>query len=233
MKRSITQNMLKRLAAQANEADIYGHVRIADNITTQVGKYVTAAAVREDEEKYTYEKEELIDDVRDLIWDAATRIFDYFGELPDARDIDLIVEDMADNLVSSLENLVHTEGVGKYEPETPGEEHEEEGEGDKEGVEVHWEISLPSDITDEETVEEEQDGDEQEDEPESMVEDIVEDIDDKDEPKGEYTGEYDGNEYKGDPKKGNKGDDLGPKALKEDRLGDNDPESYGPVKTVR
>ena len=129
--RTISKKTLLRLEAQANEADICGANHIADQITHQIEKYATADAVRDTEDNYEYSKEEMVEDIKKSLWEAATRIFDYYDETPDAREIQDLIDFEADHFVSYFDNLVH-KNIGPYEKEVPGQEEDEEIEASDE-----------------------------------------------------------------------------------------------------
>jgi hypothetical protein len=151
MKRSINKKMMLRLAAQANEADLYGSHRIADNLTQVLTKHAAEGLVRDEDTGYTYSKEELVKDVESMMWDAATRVFDYYDELPDGRDIEDFISTFTSEYMSGIDNIVHNK-VGKHEEETPGEERIE---GAPDEV-VHWEIKfVPDEDADEDDIDEE------------------------------------------------------------------------------
>jgi hypothetical protein len=137
MNKTISKNLLLRLAAQADEAEIYGNVKIASILTDTIKRFADNNAVRADEAKYEYKSNDLYADVRLLVWSAAMRVFDYYDSLPDARIIDDAVEDLTDTLVESFENLVEGVDKGKFEPKTPGENDADEGD-------VPWEVSESS-----------------------------------------------------------------------------------------
>ena len=57
MKKTINKKMMLRLAAQANEADLYGSHHIADNLTHILIKHAEEGRVRNEDTGYTYSKE--------------------------------------------------------------------------------------------------------------------------------------------------------------------------------
>lgn len=118
--RSISKKVLLRLVAQSDEADICGDYKTAESITKQL----TKLAIRSDDQKYSYMKDELVADIKEILWEAVTRIMDYYDEVPDAREMDQLVDFEAVNLVDSVEGFIQS-NVGKYEEEVPGEEVEE------------------------------------------------------------------------------------------------------------
>jgi len=125
MNKTISKRVFLRLTAQADEADIYGHSNIASSLTSQVVKYADSVRNAEDNEDYEYSKEELMEEIKDRLWDCATRIFDYYDETPDARDIQGIIDFEAESFVSYIESLV-SKDVGPFEPKVIGEDENEE-----------------------------------------------------------------------------------------------------------
>ena len=121
--RTISKNILKRLVAQANEADLWGDTKTADNLTTQIKKYADDK-IRADDAEYLYTKNELIGDLEDLLWSGVVRIFDYYEESPDTKQIQEIVEFETKNFVESIENFIHKD-IGPNEPTVVGEDEEE------------------------------------------------------------------------------------------------------------
>jgi len=121
--RTISRKILLRLAAQADEADIYGDEKVACNLTEQIKKHA-ALQVRSDDQPYEYSKEELTEDLEGAFWDAAVRVFDYYDETPDAKQIQEIVDFEVESFLGAIEETIHKD-IGSNEPETPGEEREE------------------------------------------------------------------------------------------------------------
>ena len=142
MKRTINNRMMVRLAAQANEADLHGNYNVANHLTNVLLKYAENEKIRneKEEDEYEYSKEELSEDIKDGLWDIATRFFDYYDSLPDARDIEDFVDSFSKDFIRGLDNIVPGEKIGKYEPETPGEQKG----NDNEDI-VHWEIKFVND----------------------------------------------------------------------------------------
>jgi len=191
MKRSINKKMVLRLAAQANEADLYGSHHIADNLTKVLVKYAEEGKVRDEDTGYTYSKEELVKDVESLMWDAATRVFDYYDELPDGRNVEEFISAFTNEYMHGIDNVVHNK-IGKYEEDTPGEKRNESSPDEV----VHWEIKFVKD-------EDEEDEDE-EDRGIFVLEDPEEE-EDKEEDKKEENEKKDNNNDEED--KENKNDD--------------------------
>lgn len=123
MSRTITNRILLRLVAQANEADIYGDITIADKITAQIQK--CSFDIRADDAKYEYSKGELEEDLQKLFWEAAVRIFDYYDETPDLREVQDAIDSELESFVNSIESFI-SKDVGAYEPKMPGEIIEED-----------------------------------------------------------------------------------------------------------
>jgi len=121
--KTISKRVLLRLAAQADEADIYGDEKVAFNLTKQIEKYASSKT-RSDDEDYKYSKEELAEDLGDMFWDAAVRIFDYYDETPDTKQIQEIVDFEMENFLTAVEGLIHKD-IGPHEPPSPGEEKDD------------------------------------------------------------------------------------------------------------
>jgi len=127
-----------RLTAQADEAEIYGHSKIASELTNQIVKCADENLVRGSNEPYKYTREDLMDDIRKLVWSSGLRVFDYYEHLPDARDINDIVDELTESVVGSFESIVKGVDVGHYEPGVLGEDKSMRPEHS----EVNWDISL-------------------------------------------------------------------------------------------
>jgi len=125
MKRTISKRVFLRLTAQADEADIYGHTDIASNLTSQILKYADDVRDETENEDYVYSKDDMMEEIKDNLWDCASRMFDYYDEIPDARDIQSIIDFEAESFISYIESLVNKD-VGPFEPATAGEEKEDD-----------------------------------------------------------------------------------------------------------
>jgi len=136
MKKTVSNRVFLRMSVQADEADIYGHSTIASNLTSQILK--CAANVRSEEEdvNYEYSKDELVDEVKEYLWDCATRIFNYYDETPDAKDIQSIIDFESESFISYVESLI-SKDIGAHEPKVVGEEREDDF------IEEEKEFSLP------------------------------------------------------------------------------------------
>lgn len=168
IKKTVSKNLLLRLSAQADEAEIYGNTKVASALTDTIVRLAEDEAIRESDEGYEYKSKELIEDIRVLVWSAAMRVFDYYENLPDARIIDDVVEDLTDTVVSAFENLVEGTDKGKYEPEVPGESEEAKNDTVEED-EITWKVSLPESSGHEMFIQDEE-SDEEEKEEEEMIE---------------------------------------------------------------
>jgi len=176
IKRTISNNLLLRLEAQANEADIHGNEDIADKITD----VMVESSVRGDEDEYKYTSNDLKKDIGVLLWSAAMRVFDYYDKMPDARDIDSAVKQLTDDVFSVFDNLIEGDVVGKYEPKTPGEkEIEPTNENEIDENHVEWTIKPSDDELSKRTItiEDNEDEDEDEDENHDIIVEADEEID--------------------------------------------------------
>ena len=151
--RTISKNILLRLTAQANEADLYNDIKTADNLTKQIEKYATEDKVRDDDDKYKYSKEELAEDLEKTFWEAAIRIFDYYEATPDAKEIQEIIESQVNHFLGTIENMIPKD-IGEHEPEVPGEE--------KSDVHEVSEKAFDAGDDDEEYIEEDEDDEKEE-----------------------------------------------------------------------
>lgn len=119
--RTIKENFLYRLEAQAEEAELRGMVDVAEALTHQITKH--AEATRPDGEFYSYAAEDFKNDVESELWSAMIRIADFYGIVDfDASQLHSVLQKTADNLVIELcaqAGINH--GVGAYEPTVPGE----------------------------------------------------------------------------------------------------------------
>jgi hypothetical protein len=115
--RTVSEKYLNRIKLQADEAELLGLKKIAKVLKDQTD----TLSVREDDEDYKYSKEELEEDVSKCIWDAVSRIQDYFDDVLDARVTEELVNSCTSNLIEEISSKVSPDGVGKYECEVPGE----------------------------------------------------------------------------------------------------------------
>ena len=118
IKRSISEGHLLRLQAQLEEAKVL-KLDVTKPLETEVA---AQSIVRKDNDFYLYTEAELKNDLRGLLWAAATRVSDYLGVVPDVRDIDAAVDAHAEALFKELSVAANVpDGVGAYEPTVPGE----------------------------------------------------------------------------------------------------------------
>jgi hypothetical protein len=115
--RTISQNLKKRLIALAEEADFQGLEKVAIKLTHQVKNN----PVRDDMEEYLYSGADLRNDVENLLWSAVVRTQDYFGKTADAKDIGDLIESLAEDLISTIQNKIGGDVIGPHEPLVPGE----------------------------------------------------------------------------------------------------------------
>lgn len=117
--RTITEDLLERLQAQADEADIIGETKLADIVTNQIQK----TAIRKNDDFYSYASIELKNDIESLLWQAALRVADFNASSLDIIEVQKSIESFANNFIEDFtvqSGITH--GVGAYEPVVPGEE---------------------------------------------------------------------------------------------------------------
>lgn len=115
--RTISKTLKKRLIAQAEEANFQGLEKVASRLVHQAKN----SSVRQDFDEYIYSKAELKNDIENLLWSAVVRAEDYFGKTADAKEAGVIVEALADELLSSIRTKIGGDVIGPYEPFVPGE----------------------------------------------------------------------------------------------------------------
>ena len=114
--RTITESNMKRLIAQRNEARTVGMVKVASQLSAQVG----TTGTREDSADYTYDYSELKDDVESYMWDAALRAQDFYGKMADAAQLQVLIEKQAQDFINSV-RVQTGSTIGLYESDLPGE----------------------------------------------------------------------------------------------------------------
>lgn len=119
--RTITENLLHRLAAQAQEAEVQGLSKVAESLTDQVEKH--GSHVRSDEAFYSYNESDFRKDVNSKLWDIIVRAADFYGVRKfDAQEIQGLIENASQELVADFCHKVGVNhGVGAYEDKVPGE----------------------------------------------------------------------------------------------------------------
>ena len=119
--RTITEFMLHRLSAQAEEAKVLGFKKVADNLEHQV----SSVQARTNDSEYSYAHQEMEQDVQKLLWTAAVRVADYLGAGFDAKTAQDSIDKLAEDLIHEIRiNAGVKHGVGAYEPNVPGEQKE-------------------------------------------------------------------------------------------------------------
>lgn len=119
IKRSISENHLNRLEAQLEEAKLLKLTKIAESLESQIDS--NKDNVRHTDH-YIYTDGDLKNDVNNNLWAAAMRMMDYLGEVPDARNIQKIIDKYASELFNEVcvaSNV--SDGVGAYDTNVPGE----------------------------------------------------------------------------------------------------------------
>lgn len=115
--RTISENLLNRLQAQAEESEVLGIDKVAKSLTNQIEK----VGVRKDSETYFYNQEQLKADVEENLWNSFVRIADYFDTSIDPVIAQKVVEKYASDLINEL-TIVSGKIVGEYEKNLPGEQ---------------------------------------------------------------------------------------------------------------
>lgn len=119
--RTISKNLMERLVAQAEEAEIRGLTKVASHLTEKI----EISPVRSDSDDYTYSKDSLKSDVESKLWDAAIRVSDFHNKSIDSKDVQDVIETYAEKIIDELQVIAGIRhGVGNYEPTLPGEVYE-------------------------------------------------------------------------------------------------------------
>ena len=114
--RTVTNSLKKKILAQAQEAETLGLNKIAQ----QLEHSISITSVREDDEEYTYDRDELKQDVEQLLWSAALRAQDFFGKTADARYAHDLIEDFAEDFIDQLRLKIGGK-LGVYENAVAGQ----------------------------------------------------------------------------------------------------------------
>lgn len=118
MKRTIAENHKLRLEAQFEEAKIQALTKTANALSGVLERN----EVRPDDSFYVYASDDLEEDVDGVLWDAATRISDYLGVVPDSQKLQSLLKRHAEELFQEICALGGvSDGVGAHEPNVPGE----------------------------------------------------------------------------------------------------------------
>lgn len=116
--RTITELHRDRLLAEAEEADIEGLTKVAENLTRQIEK----APIRPEGAGYTYPHEDFEQDVQDSLWSVVVRTADFHGASIDSNKAQELVDFYTEELVSAIKSAGKiTSKIGVYEPSVPGE----------------------------------------------------------------------------------------------------------------
>lgn len=116
MTNSIDKQMFLRLAVQKDEAEVQGLYKIAKALEEQLESH----PIRSAGEIYQYAAEELQADMEAGLWRLAMRTADYYGTTPDAREVQILVEKVANEFVEELRQKMGAE-YGAHEKSLPGE----------------------------------------------------------------------------------------------------------------
>jgi hypothetical protein len=118
--RTIKKNLLYRLLAQAEEADLQGLTKVSESLTTQITK--NAETLRDSDESYIYPKHEFQKEIEEKFWDIMVRAADFYNINLDAQEAQLLIEKYAEDLTHDMQvKFAIKHGVGAYEPMVPGE----------------------------------------------------------------------------------------------------------------
>lgn len=117
--RTITENFLKRLNAQTQEAKIQGLSKIASQLDTVIKDCPT----RKNDESYTYSYTDFKNDVENLLWKIAIRSADFYGGTIDAVQVDDTISKVAALVIDSMRHITSSNDkvIGANEPNIPGE----------------------------------------------------------------------------------------------------------------
>jgi len=120
-KMKISKQMLNRLTAQAEEAEYLKLNKVSKNLQN----IIKDASVRENEMLHSFSKDQLENNIENLLWKIALNVSDYFDSTPDAEQVQKLVDLYAAQLFNDFRVLAGSkDGVGAYEPVLPGEDIE-------------------------------------------------------------------------------------------------------------
>lgn len=120
IKRSISENHLNRLEAQLEEAKLLKLTKVAESLKAQIDKASVRAS--SSDENYIYTDGDLKRDINNNLWSAAMCIMDYLGNVPDARNVQKIIDKCASELFDDFCVAANVpDGVGAYDVNVPGE----------------------------------------------------------------------------------------------------------------
>jgi len=120
--KTIAKTFFKRLQAQLEEANFLNLKKESNSLDVQLKKY--AKNIRENDHSHSYSYEEMKFDVNNSIWDAMITVSDFLGGAEiDAEKLQKIADQLSEELIKSIKVSSNIpDGVGAYEPKTPGEE---------------------------------------------------------------------------------------------------------------
>lgn len=108
--------MFLRLAVQKDEAEFQGLYKVAQALEEQL----EAHPIRSTGEMYRYAAEEFQSDIEAGLWKLAIRTADYYGTTPDACDVQVLIERVANEFVEELRQKLGAE-YGAHEKNLPGQ----------------------------------------------------------------------------------------------------------------
>jgi len=117
----ISKQMFNRLTAQAEEAEYLKLNKVSKNLNI----IIKESSVRDNEMLYSFSKDQLDNNIENLLWKIALNISDYFDSTPDAEQVQKLVDLYASQLFNDFRVLAGSkDGVGAYEQLVPGEDIE-------------------------------------------------------------------------------------------------------------
>lgn len=117
--RTIKEIHRDRLVAEAEEADIVGFSKIAENLTKQIEK----TAVRDNEESYSYNESSFYDDIQERLWDIVIRTADFHDTYIDSEKAQNLVDIYSDKIIYDLRKVAKVStNIGAYEDSVLGEQ---------------------------------------------------------------------------------------------------------------
>lgn len=114
--KNITEKMLNRLAAQAEEAETIGEIHVAEHLTFQIEKNASVTSS-------IYNSDEYDDDIEKCIWDAVVATASYHTSSFDALKMQGLVEFYAEEIKTAIRKSMGIKtALGSSENKLPGEE---------------------------------------------------------------------------------------------------------------
>lgn len=122
---TISKTHFERLNLEAEEAELTGKEKIAQNLSKQLLKNASTLRTEEEEAEYTYEADEFEADVEEGLWDIVTRVCDFFGTTIDSEKMQDIVSHYAEKIIDDIKSEGNiSSSIGAYEAQVPGEDRE-------------------------------------------------------------------------------------------------------------